>query len=110
MSKHTIKNIAHRITLQSLDTMVGDGGRKVENFTTIATIWSAIVPTQTPPRHSGNKTEFSIGHEITVRYAPAYEAARRIIFGVRVFKVHSKINIGEKKQLLVFRCEEISTP
>ena len=107
MNKHSIKNIAHRVTLQGLNSAIGDGGLRTESYSTIASVWSAIVPTRNSPRLVGNKTEFPISHEITIRYAPVYETAKRIMFGVRVFEVRSKINIGEKKQLLVFNCEEV---
>ena len=108
MKKYSQQNTCHRVSLKSLTTTIGDGGRKTESYTPIATIWAAIEPAHHAPQFRGGKTVFPVSHEITTRYSQSYEAARQIIFGTRVFQVRSKINVGEKKQYLVFRCEELS--
>lgn len=108
MSKPKIESICHRVSLQSVSTSVGDGGRKVKNYSPIATIWAAIEPSQQSAQFRGGQTQFGVSHLVTTRYDAAYEGARRIIFGVRVFEVRSMINIDEKNQYLLFQCEEIS--
>lgn len=108
MKKQSQQNIYHRVSLKSLSNTMGDGGRKTESYLPIATIWAAIKPAHHNPQFRGGKTEFPISHEITTRYSPDYTSARRIVFGVRTFQVRSKINVGEKNQYLVFRCEELS--
>ena len=100
-------SMRHRITLESLSTTKGDGGRKVETYSPIASIWANIRPAHNPPQFRGNKVEYTVSHEITTRYAAEYLTARRMTFGVRKFDVHSHINVDEENHILVFRCEEI---
>jgi SPP1 family predicted phage head-tail adaptor len=108
MRKPKIENICHKVTLKNTTTTIGDGGQKIETYVPIATIWAAIEPSHNAPQFSGGKTEFPINHQITTRHASEYEATRRIVFGVRIFEVKSRVNMGEKNQYLVFNCEELS--
>jgi SPP1 family predicted phage head-tail adaptor len=100
--------LRHRVTLQSVSSTIGDGGRKTKTYTAIAEVWAAIEPAHQPPQVRGNKIEYPVSHKITTRYSALYGGARRILYGTREFDVHSLINPGEKNTSLVFRCEEIN--
>jgi SPP1 family predicted phage head-tail adaptor len=96
----------HRVTLQSVSHVVADGGRKTTTWPDIATVWARIDPAALGPQIRGDRLDFPVSHKVTVPYAAAYRATRRIIFGSRVFMVNSQVNPDEESRLLVFECEE----
>jgi len=104
--QENIGHMRHRVSLEGLISIKGEGGAKQHSYISIAEVWATIRPAHHHPQVRGNKMEYPISHEIIVRYAANYKGARRIVFGGRLFDVRSTINPGERNTFLVFRCEE----
>lgn len=101
-----IGKMRHRVTLQSQASTTGDGGQRNVTYPDIATVWAAIEPSPHAPVLRGDHLDYPVTHIISLRYAPAYLAARRITLGARIFWVRSSINPGEKNEFIVFNAEE----
>lgn len=101
-----IGKMRHRVVLESISTVIGDGGRKTTNYAEIATVWAAIVPQALDAEISADRLEFGVAFTITCHFSKDYLDTRRIRFGSRVFTVKSVLNPGEANEKLIFRAEE----
>lgn len=96
----------HRVILDGRSTVKGDGGLKTVTYLEIASVWARIEPRPLPPERQGEALTFPVAHRITVPFAAAYRAARRIRLGQRIFHVRSVTDPGEAHAELIFDCEE----
>lgn len=95
-----------RVTLEGQSSTVGAGGQRDVTYPAIATVWAAIEPSPHAPVLRGDHLDYPVTHIISLRYAAAYLATRRITMNGRIFWVRSTINPGEKNEFLVFNAEE----
>ncbi len=98
--------LRHRVELQQRQVAQGAGGHLTETWTTLARVAAQVEPLRGTEELLALQLVNPITHKITVRYAPGLKAARRILFGARVFTVKSVINKGERNRYLIFRAEE----
>ena len=96
----------HRVTLESVARVKGDGGEWTETYSTIATVWASVTPKRLAPNFRGDRLEFPTTHLIVINYSSAYMDARRITLGSRIFVVQSAINSDEINQYIEFECIE----
>ena len=102
-----IGDLRHRVTLESISDVIGDGGQKTRSYPVIANVWAELKPTQTPVRTRADRIEYIATYSITCPNSITYLPTRRITLGARTFKVQSIINLNEDQRFLVFQCEEI---
>ena len=101
-----IGDLRHRVDLQVIDRVQGDGGQWVETPRTLAGVNAHIEPLSGSERLAAMRLEHAVTHRITVRYGAGLSAARRIVFGLRTFRVVSALNEGERDRWIVFMAEE----
>lgn len=103
--------LRHRITMQSKINTADSMGGKAETWAAIADgeIWAAVVP-------SGGRETFKYGqlwptmtHKIQIRYKSCINTKMRVLFGDRVFKILSIVNVEERSIMLDLVCEEEPT-
>lgn len=101
-----IGKMNHRVTLQSSQVTIGDGGRKTTVYADIATVWAAIEPQVLDGVITADHIEFPVFFTITCHFSKDYLDARRIRYGSRTFTVKSALNLSENNSHIVFRTEE----
>lgn len=99
-------DMRHRITLQTLSTVTGDGGQKTDTWNNTAVVWAGVKTKGHNPIERADKLEFITTTIFTTRYSSSYLPCRRIVFGSRTFNVVRVNNIDEKDRVIEFTCTE----
>ncbi len=98
--------LRHRILFQSEEKISDDAHGHTSIWNDVAVTWADIEPLAGRELYYAQQIKNTISHKITIRYREDINEEMRIIFGIRIFKIESIINIKEQKKLLLLRCEE----
>ncbi|MEJ1157998.1 phage head closure protein [Prosthecomicrobium sp. N25] len=94
--------LRHRLVLQS--SSVGSGGDTV--WTTVATLWAAVVPTGAEERESAGRGAGVVTHRITLRFRAGLSSAHRLVQGSRVFRILAVQDHDERHRYHLVLAEE----
>lgn len=96
----------HRFNIESLTRTTDAGGGSASSWSTFATMWGNITPLNGSENYQADQVQASYTHVVTVRYLAGVKPSMRILYGSRVFQIHSVANIGENSRYLKLLCEE----
>jgi SPP1 family predicted phage head-tail adaptor len=106
-------DLRHRVTFQQRAT--GDDARDGAQLTTwvdvLASVPVAISPLNGRELMAAKAVQSEVSHQIDLRYHPLLAnpkevAAMRIVFGTRVFNIHSATTIDERRREMRILAEE----
>lgn len=98
--------LRHRIRLQSASLAPDGGGGGAESWSDLATLWAAIEPQSGGETRAGGGASSLLRHEIVIRHRAGVNAAQRIVFDGRVFRIQAVLNPEERSRYLRILCEE----
>jgi SPP1 family predicted phage head-tail adaptor len=100
-----------RIAIQSRGTSVDSFGQQTTTWSTVATIWASIEPSGGKELMMAQAMNIDQASTITIRWQslfadPKAVAAMRIVYGSRIFNIHSSANQEERNRVLVLIASE----
>ena len=95
-----------QITVQSATQTRDAHGGATETFAEFVTTWAEINPLTAREFVSGNQITQDVSHRIRMRYYPGVTPSMRILFGARVFNIHSVINANERNKFMELLVKE----
>lgn len=97
----------NRVIIIQTPTRTSDefGGGTV-TWATFSTVWSHINPKNAREDFHSKHLEHRVTHEITIRYLSGVLSNMRISYGSRIFQIKGIMNVEEKNQFLILKCEE----
>ena len=99
-----------RVSLQSPGGASDAYGERVTTWTTVATVWAAIMPLGARELLAAGAIHGELTHRVQVRYSPAIAAADsswRLLYGSRVLVLTGPPrNINEGNRIIEFLCAE----
>jgi SPP1 family predicted phage head-tail adaptor len=98
--------LRHRITVQNKSASSDGMGGQTYSWSNVTTLWSRIEPVSAKKRFFGQKLEPVISHRIYLRYYTPLSVSMRIMFGSRIFQIHSVISPDENKEWTILECQE----
>lgn len=90
--------LRHRIAIQSATETQDAHGGPVRTWSTVATHWGSIEPLQMREIFTAQQVEAQLSHRITLRYYSGLTSAHRLLFGARVFNIHSVRDLDERNR------------
>lgn len=101
-----IGRLRHRLALEVLSTSADGGGGVVDEWSTVATVWAALSPTNGFEESRGAKPEAQMGQKILMRYRADLLPTMRFRKGTRIFVIQSIQNVEERDAYQEVRCVE----
>ena len=103
--------LRHRITLQRRSTSVDSFGAQSTSWVTAAVVWASIESSAGKELMAAQAMAIDQPATITLRWQPMFAdpkavAALRILYGTRIFNIHSSNNPEERNRVLVLLCSE----
>lgn len=106
-----IGKLRQRGRLQRRSTSSDPEGGILETWTTYATVWCNVVPTDGEEKLQEQKTTALVNHRVEMRYRKAVHPADRLVLrtdGVdRVLSISAVMNARERNERLMLSCTEI---
>lgn len=104
-------DLRHRVTFQRRSTVTDSFGAQSETWTDVATAWADISPLSGRELLAAQAVNVEISHTVTIRYqaqfaGPKAVAAMRIVYGDRIFNIHSSLDVDERHRELKLTCSE----
>lgn len=106
MRRPSIGRLRHQLILEQPVRTPDGGGGTSESWSTVATLWAAIISTGGTENFDVDALTGRISHEIVLRYRPGIEPAMRLRLGARVFEIAAVINIDERNRWTRCLCVE----
>lgn len=75
-------------------------------WTTTATLWAAIEPTEGTERWEAARAQSGATHVVTIRYRSGVTSNQRFLFGTRKLNIVGIVNPREKREQLQCLCRE----
>lgn len=107
MDAIAIGALRHRITFQRETRAPDGGGGSVVIWADVSTVWAAVEPVRGWERFEAQRLESRVSHKITIRDGLDVQAAMRVKFGERFFRIHAVRNLEERGRYRVLDCEEV---
>jgi SPP1 family predicted phage head-tail adaptor len=103
--------LRHRIAFQKRNASLDAFGGQLSTWSTIATVWADIRPMSGRELLAAQAINIDISHTVEIRYqlqfaGPKAVAAMRILYGDRIFNIHSSIDPDERHKTLELGCSE----
>jgi len=99
-----------RIVVQSPAGSRDAYGERTTTWTTVDTVWAAVMPLSARELIAGGAIHGELTHKVQVRYSAALAAADaswRIMYGARIMVLTGPVrNINEGNRVLEFLCAE----
>ena len=100
-----------RITIQSRSSAVDSFGAQTTTWTAVATVWASIEPSGGKELMVAQAMNIDQASTITMRWQalfadPKEVAKMRIVYGARIFNIHSSANQEERNRVLVLIASE----
>lgn len=104
-------DLRHRITFQQRGMSADSFGAQAETWTNVATVWADVSPLSGRELLAAQAVNVEISHKITIRWqqqfaGPKAVAAMRIVYGSRIFDIHSSIDTDERRKTIELSCAE----
>ena len=103
-----IGRLRDRISLQTETLVDQAGGSKTKTWATTATVWAQIKPLRGGELYHAQQLSARVTHRIVIRRRTDVTptAKMRVLFGTRVFNIHSVINRDERNRWIELMAEE----
>jgi SPP1 family predicted phage head-tail adaptor len=103
-------DLRHRVTFQRRSTIEDDNG-ETAGWVDVVTVHASVSPLSGRELLTAQTMNAEISHQVVVRFhsalsAPIKVAAMRILFGDRVFNVHTCMNVDERNRELIMMAAE----
>lgn len=104
-------DLRHRVTFQSRSVSADSFGAQSEQWRDVATVWADVSPLSGRELFAAQAVNVEISHSVTIRYqaqfaGPKAVAAMRILYGNRIFNIHSSMDTDERHRELKMTCSE----
>ena len=99
--------LRHRVIIQSRPTGQNTYGEQNGTWATWKTRRAEIVPLSGQEQELDQQTASIASHRVRLRYLPSLTTDHRILFGTRIFNIHSVLNTEERNVEHVLRCSEV---
>ncbi len=104
-------DLRRRITIQQRSASIDAVGGQSINWNDVATVWASIEPSGGRELMSAQKMNIDNPATITIRWQSSFAdpkavAAMRVIYGPRIFNIHSAVNQEERNRVLVLLASE----
>lgn len=99
-----------RITIQQKITTRDLVGGEVNNWTTWATVWAAVIPIRGSEYVAHRQAQSDITTKFRIRYRPWLTTAMRIIHGSQVFDIREVIDPNSRHEYLELMCVAETVP
>lgn len=100
----------HKIIIQREDTenrISDDQGGYTESWITFADVWAEIETIKGQEVYKAAEFDTALTHRIKTRFIKGIDSKMRIVYGSRVFKIISAIDINEMHRQLEILCVEL---
>jgi SPP1 family predicted phage head-tail adaptor len=97
-------DLRQRVTFQSRSTGTADDGSPLTDWAEVLpNVPAAIAPLTGRELMAAQAVQSEVSHEIAIRYHPLLAvpkdvAAMRIVFGARIFNIHSATTVDERRR------------
>ena len=103
--------LRRRVTLQQRSASVDAVGGQSIIWNDVATVWGSIEPSGGRELMTAQKMSIDNPATITIRWQspfadPKAVAAMRVLYGSRIFNIHSAVNQDERNRVLVLLASE----
>lgn len=104
----TIAAKPHRVAIQRATESQGATGEITKTWATLATVWAAIEPLTGREFFQAQQVQAEVSHKITMRHYTGITISPkdRLLYGTRVFRIESMLNVEERSIELVLMCRE----
>lgn len=99
--------LRHRIAFQTSTDTKDAGGGLVETWTTINTVWGAVIPLSGRELANAQMMNSEITHRLEIRYLSTINAKGRALFGSRIFPLFGVLNIDERNREMHIGAKEV---
>lgn len=99
--------LRHRSVVESYTEERTTMGSSRKVWSTVATRWVEIRPLSGKEPNTAQQASPRVTHKIVLRYLSGLDSTYRFRWGLRIFKVHSVLNLYEMGKLCVCIVEEL---
>lgn len=104
-------DLRHRVTFQSRSIASDAFGAQSTLWSNVATVSADVSPLTGRELQAAQATNVEISHLVTIRYqalfaGPKTVAAMRIMYGDRIFNIHSSLDQDERHKSIQLTCSE----
>jgi SPP1 family predicted phage head-tail adaptor len=92
----TGEELRHQIILQQVTRTADGAGGYTQAWSDLKTVWASVRPRAGIKRSFAGKLEADTTHLISIRFLEGVTTGMRILFGARVFQIHSVLNEDER--------------
>lgn len=108
MSAVDVAALRTRLVAQAPVDMPDDTGAFARSWTTVATLWARVVPTDAKQTFTADAIEVAISHHVTIRFRTDVVNGMRFLLGERVLLIRAVTDPDMRGRLLLCRCEEFA--
>lgn len=98
--------LRHRVDVQRRSTATDEHGQQLKVWDSVCYVPAAVEPLTGKELDEAQASNYELTHKVTMRYYPGLDIKMRVMFGSRVFAIHSIQNIEERNRVLVMLCKE----
>jgi SPP1 family predicted phage head-tail adaptor len=104
-------DLRRRVTFQSRSMAADTYGAQSPVWTDVASVWAEVSPLSGRELMAAQSINVEISHMVTIRFqqqfaGPKAVAAMRIVYGDRIFNIHSSIDPDERRKSIQLTCSE----
>lgn len=104
-------DLRHRVTFQSRSVTTDSFGAQSQAWADVATVWADVSPLSGRELMAAQAINVEVSHSITIRWqaqfaGPKVAAAMRIVYGNRIFNIHSAIDPDERRKTIQISASE----
>lgn len=100
-------DLRHEVYLQAPSKSFDSEGAEVITWTTIATVWAAVVPLTGREYYEAKALNAELTHKVTIRYRRNVQTTWRVLYGSRALGIVSVADVEERHEQLELLCKEV---
>lgn len=97
-----------RLVAQAPVDTPDDTGAFTRSWTTVATLWARVVPTDARQTFTADAIEVAISHHVTIRFRADVVNGMRFLLGDRALLIRAVTDTDMRGRFLLCRCEEFA--
>lgn len=101
-----IGDMNKRVSIQEASRTSDGAGGSVVTWTTTATVWASVEPTNGHEPYIAQALRGKVTHKVRMRYRSGVRPSMRLLYGSRIFTIQAALNDKEEGRYLMLLCEE----
>ena len=93
-------NLKHKIEIKSYAETENDFNEVIKVYSLFKTTYASILPISGKEYFASKQVNAEVSHKIECRFISGVNSSMQIVYGTRIFKIESVINIREENKTL----------